>query len=78
MKRFMYGYKIKNLLARHFWNFVPRYLCEFNGVCDICNKQVGLSDYGYMCRKHGEVYYETKWKYIPKFIFRMCQRHEEK
>ncbi len=70
---------IKNWWCRNFYNhwkpkqeYCWRRLTEFKAVCDICNKPINFSDYGYMCRKHGDIYYnKTLWKYFPKFMFKI-------
>jgi hypothetical protein len=67
IKHFIKGWYCKNFYS------IQRLLTEFNGVCDICNKPVGFSDYGYMCREHGDIYYKTSWKFYPKFLFRLYQ-----
>jgi hypothetical protein len=48
-----------------------RRLTEFAPVCDICGKHVGFSDYGYMCKTCGDVYYVVlKWIPVPKFMMK--------
>jgi hypothetical protein len=69
---------VKGWLSRNFWWFTDtRRLSEYPAKCDICNCDVKLSDYGYMCRKHGDIYFDgesgepkSKWRFIPKFLFR--------
>ena len=60
----------RNLYGGPVWS---RHLMEFPAVCDICNTPVGWSDYGYMCKKHGDVFYKTFWKYLPKFLFKILK-----
>lgn len=70
-----------NFVSRHFYNlpfkkigtkrYFLRSLSRAPGICDICDVKVGFSDYGYMCRKHGDIFYQSNWKYFPKFLYRM-------
>jgi hypothetical protein len=72
---------MKNWWCRNFYNRVNpfaelqlRRLGEFPAVCDICNKKLNFSDYGYMCKEHAVVYYHTFWRFLPKFMFRVFKK----
>ena len=43
-------------------------------VCDICGRDVGFSDYFYMCKDCGHIYYGTRMFILPKFVFRFLSR----
>ena len=38
-------------------------LCERKAICIFCGKNVSWSDYAYMCKKDGKIYYK-----IPKVL----------
>jgi len=69
--------QFKNFFCRNFYDGFSfskncfRRLSEFDAICDICNKKLNFSDYGYMCKKHGDIYQRTNWKFAPRFVFRI-------
>jgi len=75
------GKKIRGFICRNFYGVIlklSRNLTEYPAICDICNKKVDFSDYGYMCKKHGDIIYETNLKILPKFILRYLLKRKKK
>ncbi len=72
--------KLRGFINRNFY-FLPfwsRRLSEYKAICDICNTPVGFSDYGYMCRQHGEIIYKYNFSILPKFFLRVLFKAEVK
>lgn len=67
---------IKGFLNKYFYSFISvkysRGYGENPAECDICGCRVGWQDYFYMCRNHGDIYYKTWRRFLPKFIWRWC------